>query len=116
MTEPATESAATDGSNAPEITILPPHDPHVRREIFDLITKLVMVRKEHGYTQPNMAKMLGTHLNRIQALEGDMDASQIRLETVLRYARALGMKLKFTIKPFDGSPNDVEPHDEHDDA
>ena len=64
-----------------------------------LINRLVAERHRQGITQVQMAAMLGTTQSNISQFESLGNGDQPRLTTLMRYARALGGTITFTITP-----------------
>lgn len=60
--------------------------------------EMIAMRKEKGYTQEDMATLLGTRKSNISRLESVNNDSSPRLATVEEYARVLGYRLKIAFE------------------
>ena len=60
---------------------------------------MIAMRKARGFTQEDMANLLGTKRSNISRLESVNTDSSPRLATVEDYARVLGYRLKIAFVP-----------------
>ena len=60
---------------------------------------MIAMRKARGFTQEDMANLLGTRKSNISRLESVNTDSSPRLATVESYARALGYRVKISFEP-----------------
>ncbi len=60
---------------------------------------MIAMRKAKGFTQDDMAKLLGTGKSSISRLESVNAENSPRLATVEEYARVLGYRLKIEFEP-----------------
>ena len=60
---------------------------------------MIAMRKAKGFTQEDMANLLGTRKSNISRLESVNTDSSPRLATVEAYARALGHRVRITFGP-----------------
>ncbi len=66
-----------------------------------LMSELVTVRQEGGFSQTEIAARMGTSQSAVARLErGDVDA---RLSTLERYAAALGRTVDWQVRPHEES-------------
>lgn len=62
----------------------------------DLLSELVQARKDAGLRQIDVAKELGVAQPSVSELESG--ATSPKLETLQKYARAVGMTISFTVE------------------
>lgn len=82
-------------------------DPSVKKaydalqEEFDLMSELIKARKISGKTQLQVAKTMHTSASVISRLESGniADKNSPSINTLKRYAKAVGCKLKITLEP-----------------
>lgn len=60
---------------------------------------MIAMRKARGFTQEDMANLLGTKKSNISRLESVNSDSSPRLATVEEYARVLGYRVKIAFEP-----------------
>ena len=60
---------------------------------------MIAMRKAKGFTQEDMANLLGTRKSNISRLESVNTDSSPRLATVEEYARVLGYRVKVAFEP-----------------
>lgn len=60
---------------------------------------MIAMRKSKGFTQEDMANLLGTKKSNISRLESVSSDSSPRLSTVEQYARVLGYRVKVAFEP-----------------
>ncbi len=60
---------------------------------------MIAMRKAKGFTQEDMANLLGTKKSNISRLESVNTENSPRLATIEEYARALGYRLKIAFEP-----------------
>ncbi len=60
---------------------------------------MIAMRKARGFTQEDMANLLGTKKSNISRLESVNTNSSPRLATVEEYARVLGYRVKVAFEP-----------------
>lgn len=65
-----------------------------------LVRDLVRVRDQRGLSRSQLADAIGIHKSGVSRFE--RQASSPRLETVLRYAQAVGADIMFSVDPVDG--------------
>ncbi len=65
---------------------------------------MIAMRKSKGFTQEDMANLLGTKKSNISRLESVNTDSSPRLATVEQYARVLGYRLKIAFEPDSAKP------------
>lgn len=65
-----------------------------------LVRDLVRVREQHQYTLSAVADAIGIHRSGVSRFERQESSPQ--LDTLLRYAHAVGAELTFTVTPRDG--------------
>ncbi len=83
-------------------------DPAFRAEYdaledeYQLIREMLLARRRAGLTQENVAKIMGTKAPAIARLESSSarDKHSPSLNTLRKYAGALGCKLEIRLKPF----------------
>ena len=59
--------------------------------------KLIAMRKEAGLTQEKLAELMGTKKSNISRLESFKSNISPRVETLMKYARATGMSLRWIL-------------------
>ena len=59
---------------------------------------MIALRKARGFTQEDMAKLLGTRKSNISRLESVNSGQSPRMATVENYARVLGYQLKISFE------------------
>jgi len=80
-------------------------DPNVKAAydeaapIFAMKREMIAMRKAKGFTQEDMANLLGTRKSNISRLESLHSENSPRLATIEDYARALGYRLKIAFEP-----------------
>lgn len=80
-------------------------DPDVKAEydalepVFELRKKLIELRMNKGLTQADLAKIMHTQKSNISRLECGDNVSFPNLDTINRYARALGYKVNIDFSP-----------------
>ncbi len=80
-------------------------DPAVHAEYaalsaaFEMKRQMILIRKQAGVTQEQMAELLGTKKSNISRLESLNTINSPRLATVENYARALGYEVKIEFEP-----------------
>ncbi|BBZ51240.1 helix-turn-helix transcriptional regulator [Mycobacterium heidelbergense] len=65
-----------------------------------LVRDLVRVRDQRGFSRSQLADAIGIHKSGISRFE--RQETSPRLETVLRYAQAVGADIMFAVEPVDG--------------
>ncbi len=65
---------------------------------------MIAMRKAKGFTQEDMANLLGTKKSNISRLESVNSDISPRLATVEEYARVLGYRLKIAFEPNSAKP------------
>ena len=65
---------------------------------------MIAMRKAKGFTQEDMANLLGTKKSNISRLESVNSDISPRLATVEEYARVLGYRLKIAFEPNPAKP------------
>jgi DNA-binding XRE family transcriptional regulator len=60
---------------------------------------MIAMRKARGFTQEDMAGLLGTRKSNISRLESVNNDSSPRLATVEEYARVLGYRVRIAFEP-----------------
>lgn len=65
---------------------------------------MIAMRKAKGFTQEDMANLLGTKKSNISRLESVNSHISPRLATVEEYARVLGFRLKIVFEPNPAKP------------
>ena len=80
-------------------------NPEVRAEYealsaaFEMKRRMIAMRKEAGFTQEQMADLLGTKKSNISRLESLNSGISPRLATVEDYARVLGYAVRVEFEP-----------------
>lgn len=80
-------------------------DPEVKAEydalepVYELRKKLIELRTQKGLTQAELAKIMHTQKSNISRLECGENVSFPTLDTINKYARALGYKVNIEFKP-----------------
>ncbi len=80
-------------------------DPETKKEfealepVWDLRRKLIKLRSEKGFTQEQLAKLMGTNKSSISRLECGEKISFPTLSTISKYANALGYTIDIEFKP-----------------
>ncbi len=75
-------------------------DPEVKKEYdslkpyYELRSKLITLRKEAGFTQEDLAKLLHTQKSNISRLESVNSKNSPRLSTIEEYAHAVGYNVE----------------------
>jgi len=78
--------------------------PDVKKEYellspaYELRKQLIRIRKESGFTQEEMAKILNTKKGNISRLENVDSKSSPKISTIEAYANALGFKIEINFK------------------
>ncbi len=67
--------------------------------VWDLRRKLIKLRIEKGFTQDQIARIMGTQKSNISRLESGGKVSFPTLATLSKYAGALGYKVKIDFEP-----------------
>lgn len=63
------------------------------KSLYAIKKKLVLARIDNGLTQDEIAKKIGTSKSNISRLESLNNHNMPNLSTLIKYAKALGMKL-----------------------
>ncbi len=66
---------------------------------YELRKQLIKIRKNAGFTQEELAKLLHTNKSNISRLENVNSKSSPKLSTIEEYARAVGYKLEVRFVP-----------------
>ncbi len=80
-------------------------DPEVKKEYdqltsaYELRKQLIKIRKNAGFTQEELAKLLNTKKSNISRLENVNSKISPKLSTIEEYARAVGYKLEINFVP-----------------
>lgn len=83
-------------------------DPVIKAEydalepVYELRKKLIEMRTRKGLTQSELAKIMHTHKSNISRLECGENVSFPTLDTINKYARALGYKVNIEFSPKQG--------------
>jgi DNA-binding XRE family transcriptional regulator len=72
--------------------------------LYALKRDMIAMRKSRGFTQEDMATLLGTRKSNISRLESVNTDSSPRLATVNEYARVLGYKVKIAFESEPAKP------------
>ena len=67
--------------------------------LYALKRDMIAMRKARGFTQEDMATLLGTRKSNISRLESVNAGSSPRLATVEQYARVLGYRVRIEFEP-----------------
>ena len=67
--------------------------------VYAMKRAMIAMRKAKGFTQEDMATLLGTKKSNISRLESVSSESSPRLVTVEEYARVLGYRVTVTFEP-----------------
>ena len=72
------------------------------KDEYELLREMLQARKRSGLTQENVAKIMGTKAPAIARLEASSirDKHSPSLNTLRKYAGAVGCKLEIHLKPF----------------
>ncbi len=67
--------------------------------VFDMKRQMIALRKQAGFTQQQMAEIMGTRKSNISRLESLNSDISPRLATIENYAEALGYSIKVKFEP-----------------
>lgn len=75
---------------------------------YEMKRKLLLLRQKRNLTQDVMAERMGTKKSNISRLESAMNAHSPRLDTIEKYANALGYTLKIDLVPLKKTTKSVQ--------
>ncbi|CAG37910.1 helix-turn-helix domain-containing protein [Desulfotalea psychrophila] len=67
--------------------------------VYALRKQLIKLRKDAGFTQEELAELLGTKKSNISRLENVDSKISPKISTIEKYVEKLGYRLDFTISP-----------------